>query len=577
MGARTKTIPHTKSSHRSRQSKKPESVAISSVTLLDDDHADLNGEVAQLRAERDRYQEEAQHWRKRYFLRHEEAQKLEGLLGLRETRIKQLELECAKKDARIYQLLKKLLQLTSERGSVSGEDRDESTPTPTDEQTPINPIATAEGTPQKRKRGKQPGAPGFGPRTHDSISIGDEKIYDLDESCCPDCGEQYKEVSTEQSDTVEVAVQAYRRRHYRKKYGHFCKHRQKWVTKRAKGPLRLFPHSQYGISFWVFHLNGKYRLQVPTNRLCDLLEQQGLRVSQGTISAGFKRILKLVRPLIKEIKRYSRENKSHWHIDDTGWKVFVAIEGKKGYRWHLWVFRSEDVCVYILSRSRAREVPKSHLQHSSGVVSCDRLQANRKLGDFLSYSFCWVHERRHFRQLHDAYPELRPLCKEFLDLIGSLFHFNKQRLLAEETTADYATAEARLSDILAQIIDRTDKCLQESGLHAEMRRVLNGIKTDWDGLFTFFDLPSVPPDNNPAESALRGPVVGRKNYYGSGSEWSAELAAAMFTLNATLELNNVRLDEFLTEYLESCAANNGKPPSNAASFLPWNRRPPPAD
>jgi len=589
MGARTRRI--TQRSRKQPRGRAKAPAAVASVFLLEDPgdglpnegaHAvnrpALESELAELRVKCDRHEQDSDHWRKRYFIRHEEAQRLEGLLQLRESRIKELELEGAKKDAHIKKLQKKILQLTSERAPLeSVEQTDISMPASSGDPAPTSPTATAAGSPEKRNRGKQPGAPGFGPHAHESIPVDGETVYELDESCCPDCGEQYKEISTEQSDTVEVAVRAYRRRHFRKKYGHFCKHKGKWVTKRAKGPKRLFPHSQYGISFWVFLLNGKFRLQMPVNRLCDLLSQQGLLVSQGTIAAGFKRILKLIRPLIKEIKRYSREEKSHWHIDDTGWKVFVALKGKKGYRWYLWVFRSEDVCVYILSRSRAREVPQSHLQDSSGIVSCDRLQANRNLGDFLSYSFCWVHERRHFRELYDAYPKLRLLCTEFLDLIGSLFHFNKQRLLADEGTTAYATAGARLSDTLTRILDRTEECLRDSHLHPEMRRVLKGIKKDWDGLFTFFDFPSVPPDNNPAEAALRGPVVGRKVYYGSGSEWSAELTAGMFTLNATLEANNVRFDEFLTEYLEACAANGGNPPSNAAGFLPWNRRPPPAN
>jgi transposase len=603
MGVRTKRITQGTKKQHGRRDETPTVPVVGSVALLEKTPdiqpeanansssvlsftpdssltsvAALESELVSVRLERDRYEEDADHWRKRFFLRHQEAQKLEGLLALREARIKELELKCKKKDARIEQLLKKLLQLTSEREPLqTTEPTDTGTPESNDRQAPVSSTIEVTTAPPKRKRGKQPGAPGFGPKCHESVPIDEEATYDLDESCCPDCGEQYKEISSEQSDTVEVKVRAYRRRHYRKRYGHLCKHRQKWVTKRAKGPLRLFPHSQYGISFWVFFLNGKFYLQVPVNRLCLLLKQQGLIVSQGTIAAGFKRILKLIRPLIKEIKRYSREEKSHWHIDDTGWKVFVFIEGKKGYRWYLWVFRSNDVCVYIVSRSRGRDVPKSHLQDSSGVVSCDRLQANRNLGDYLSYAFCWVHERRHFRELHAGYPELQPLCNEFLEQIGSLFHFNKQRLLAEEGTAEYATAESCLSNTLARIIDRAEELLKSPGLHPEMRRVLNGIKKDWDGLFTFFDFPSVPPDNNPAESALRGPVVGRKNYYGSGSEWSAELAAAMFTLNTTLELNGIDPSKFMTEYLEACAANGGKPPSNAASFLPWNRRPPPAD
>ena len=46
-------------------------------------------------------------------------------------------------------------------------------------------------------------------------------------------------------------------------------------------------------------------------------------------------------------------------------------------------------------------------------------------------------------------------------------------------------------------------------------------------------------DNNAAERALRGPVVGRKNYYGSGSRWSARLAAVVFTILRTLQLGEI--------------------------------------
>ena len=49
--------------------------------------------------------------------------------------------------------------------------------------------------------------------------------------------------------------------------------------------------------------------------------------------------------------------------------------------------------------------------------------------------------------------------------------------------------------------------------------------------------PEVAIDNNPAERALRGPVVGRKNYYGSGALWSGTLAAALFSLFGTLRFH----------------------------------------
>jgi transposase len=508
-------------------------------------------------------------------LRHEEAQKLEGLLSLRDARIAELEQDLAKAKKQIHELRKKLYGSTSEHGPV--ESADSTTESQQSSATSASSTPGPVQEPVKNKRGKRPGAPGFGPQHHESLPIGDEIVYDMDESCCADCGDQWKEMGEQDSHEVEVEVRAYRRKHRRKKYGHFCKAKERWITKRAKGPIKLFPHSTYGISVWVFLLNGKFALQIPVNRLCILLNQKGLRIPPGTIVAGFYRILKLIAPLIAEIKRYSREEKSHWHIDDAGWKTFVKIEGKNTFNWYLWVFRSADVCVYIANPSRAREVPKSHLKDSCGVVSCDRLQSNRKLGDFLEYAFCWVHERRRFRQLLAAYPELRAQCEEFLHLIENLFHQNKQRLLHDDGSKEQQQAQTALSDTLTTIRTRIDEHLNDPKLHSELRSALKGIQADWGGLYFFFDLPAIPPHNNPAEQALRGPVVGRKNYYGSGSKSSAELAAAMFSLNATLTLNNMNLESFLTEYLQACAANGGNPPPNAASFLPWHRKPLPAD
>ena len=40
-------------------------------------------------------------------------------------------------------------------------------------------------------------------------------------------------------------------------------------------------------------------------------------------------------------------------------------------------------------------------------------------------------------------------------------------------------------------------------------------------------------DNNPAERALRTPVIGRKNFYGSDAQWAARLAADVWTVTAT--------------------------------------------
>jgi len=68
---------------------------------------------------------------------------------------------------------------------------------------------------------------------------------------------------------------------------------------------------------------------------------------------------------------------------------------------------------------------------------------------------------------------------------------------------------------------------------------------------------------------MRGPVVGRKNFYGSGCECSAELAATMYSLMATLKLWGINPRVWLGTYLQACADNGNKAPSDSNAFLPW--------
>ena len=105
------------------------------------------------------------------------------------------------------------------------------------------------------------------------------------------------------------------------------------------------------------------------------------------------------------------------------------------------------------------------------------------------------------------------------------------------------------------------------------KKVLRSLERHWEGLTVFLDHPEVAMDNNAAERALRGPVVGRKNYYGSGSRWSARLAAVLFTILQTLELWQINPQRWLSCYLQSCAESGNRAPPQLRRFLPWEMDP----
>jgi hypothetical protein len=69
--------------------------------------------------------------------------------------------------------------------------------------------------------------------------------------------------------------------------------------------------------------------------------------------------------------------------------------------------------------------------------------------------------------------------------------------------------------------------------------------------------PRIPPDNNSAERALRGPVVGRKNHYGSRSLRGTQVAAIFYTLCETARLVDVDPQAYLLRAVYAAIARPG--------------------
>ena len=111
---------------------------------------------------------------------------------------------------------------------------------------------------------------------------------------------------------------------------------------------------------------------------------------------------------------------------------------------------------------------------------------------------------------------------------------------------------------------------KQTRLHHSQESVLKSFSTHWEGLTVFVDHPQIPMDNNGSERILRNPVVGRKNYYGSGAIWSARFTAVMFSIFETLELWEINQLEWLSDYFRACALAGGKAPEDIRGHLPWN-------
>jgi len=435
-----------------------------------------------------------------------------------------------------------------------------------------------------RPRGQQTGSAGHGrtKRPHLPV-VEEERDVDPEKKHCPKCGKPHLPFGSEDSEIVEIQVRPYIRRVKRKRYvkGCQCEGTPSIIT--APPAPRVIPKSTIGVSVWVMVLLDKYLYNRPTHRLGEDLKYHGLPIAQGTVTGGLKRIAHLFEPVM--VAMYEKQmSEDLFNGDETGWKVFEAMEGKIGYRWYLWVTRSASVVYYRMDSGRSAEVPKEHFanldeQLVEVILVCDRYTAYKKLAKDLAriiLAFCWAHVRRDFLDAARSWPELDAWALDWVERIGTLYHINNQRIEAWDATKPldaqdpiFLRHHAQLGEQLDRMRAHYEQELKEPELHSIKEKVLTSLKNHWSGLTVFVDHPAVPMDNNKAERSVRGPVTGRKNYYGSGSRWSAELAAMMFTVFQTLLLWGINPKHWLQLFLQACADNGGQTPAGLSPFLPW--------
>jgi transposase len=425
-------------------------------------------------------------------------------------------------------------------------------------------------TKPKRQRGRQPGQPAP-PRRDYSHLPAREQFIDLPEAeqICPDCGLPLKACGTEDSEQLEIEITVYRRVIRRRRGQRTCGCPGPRTVTAPPAP-KLIPKSLLGTSVWVEILLDKFASYRPTQRLLEQWRLLGLDLAAGTITDGLQRLEPLFKPIMEALLQRNRQ--SHYkQADETRWLVFVERQGKIGFGWWLWNFNSEDTVVYILDESRSHRVPEDHYPpQAGGVLMVDRYSAYKAMlqvkNGTLILVFCWAHVRRDFVRVGKGWPQLKSWALAWLRRIRDLYRWNRQRLA---NPADPA-AQAGLRQAVAAMRQQLDTELADPALRTPACKVLTSLQEHWSGLTHFVDDPRIPMDNNLSERRLRGPALGRKNYYGSGAPWSGCLAAALFSILATLQLWQINPRLWLQWYLQSCAEAGSQVPNDIEPLLPWN-------
>jgi transposase len=508
--------------------------------------AELRGEVASLRRENLELRQQVGYWK--------------GMHARAIERIAVLEQENEHLRGENRRLQQQLFGQKSEK--QSSKDRSNHLDGLDDE----DPAGTQGGPKRKQK----------GPKRRDFRHLpAKEEVIELpkDERICPDCGCPLAEMTdTDDSEQIEIDVKAHRRVIRRRRYRKTCTC-PGCQTSAAPAPAKLIPKSLLGTSVWVEILLAKYFNHQPTERLLAAWKLLGLDLAASTVNAGLERLQPLFLPIYQAVQERNRLS-AYQQADETRWLVFVEKDGKQGHRWWLWVFNGDDTVVYVLDPYRSHDVPEGHFTAGISVVlMVDRLASYKAMAPvkagLIVLAFCWAHVRRDYITVAKSFPELKPWALAWLKQIRQAYRYNRERV-AQGGTPAFAAPDAQLREVMDQMKATAAAELADPQLRQPCRKVLVSLQEHWTGLTRFVDDPRIPMDNNASERSLRGAALGRKNYYGSGAEWSGTLAMTLFSVFATLQKWNINPRTWLRWFLDACASAGGSAPSDIKPSLPWN-------
>jgi len=387
----------------------------------------------------------------------------------------------------------------------------------------------------------KPAQKGHGPKLQPKLDV-QEVLYELDapDRTCPSCGKELTawEDKTDDSDEVDVIERRFVLvRHRRQKYRCACGH-----CETALGPRRWLGGGRYSAAFAIAVVIGKYLDHLPLERQVRQMARQGVECDSNTLFDQCWALANIVRPAYERLAEVQRQQLV-LHVDETTWPM---LDGKSDKSWHIWDIVSDVAAYYAIREGRGGEHAEELLAGFEGYIMSDGYVVYASLAKRypkLRHIACLVHARRKFVECAEAFPVE---TERILDLIGQLYKIEGEAGDSIERRGELRATRSRA------VVRELEKVLVETRPlpGSALEKAIAYTAKRWSKLTRFLDDPRVPLDNNAAERALRGPVIGRKNHYGSKSRRGTEVAAIFYSLLESAKL--VGIDP--AAYLQRCVA-----------------------
>lgn len=460
-------------------------------------------------------------------------------------------------DREVQRLITKNLQLTTELARVRG------LPDPEQlalaelralEQRRVQALtASAEAPPATPPRLPRPG---HGPRAQPALPVVEIRYeLPLDERACPACGGELAEMTGQTEDaeritTIKLSYQV--EQHRRQKYRCACN----GAVVTAPGPAQVIPGGRYAPEFGVGVAVAKYTDHLPLERQVRMMARDGLIVDSQTLWDQLNAIARHLEPTYEALGRRVLDAPVI-NVDETRWAIMGTPKPAAGT---VWGVHAPTVSFYRILPGKSTHEGREVLRGYQGIVVVDGFAVYEVLardGPGFMLAHCWAHTKRKYDDIATQWPTA---CAEIGELIGELYAVER---LVPGSFPGNAAAQALRQQLRTErsqpILDRIWRWATEQvGLpRSDFGKAVRYMLERWTGLTRFVENPHIPLDNNAAERALRGPVVGRKNHYGSRSHRGTQVAALFYTLCETAKLTGVDPHAYLLHAVHAAIARPG--------------------
>jgi transposase len=402
----------------------------------------------------------------------------------------------------------------------------------------------------------RPPQPGHGPRPQPTLPVVEIRhTLPTSDRQCPACGGELMEMTgqVETSERITTVKLTYQLEHHvRQKYR--CRCNGAVVT--APAPAQVRPGSRYAPEFGIGVAVAKYADHLPLERQVRMMAREGLTVDSQTLWDQINAIARQLAPTYDALGRRALDA-AVINVDETRWAMMGSMTPAKGT---VWTVRSPTVAFYRILPGKSAGEGRQVLNGYRGTVVADGFAVYDVLardGPGFTLAHCWSHAKRKYEEIAEHWPVAGA---EIGALIGELYAI--ERLVPGPFPGDAAAQDLRRQLRQERSRPVLDQIWQwatvQVGLpRSDFGKAVRYMLERWAGLTRFVDDPGVPVDNNAAERALRGPVVGRKNHYGSRSLRGTQVAALFYTLCETAKLAGIDPHAYLRRALYAAIASPG--------------------